>query len=409
MKKNRGIVFGVVGAMAILLIACICIVGLVAVSRAGGPSALGFQAPGPSSAPGTLSVMSTPTQGPLATPVQGEALSVVRAQEAVINNVYERVAPSVVNISVVSVPQDGSGVQEGSGSGFVYDTDGDIVTNNHVVQDARSIRVRFSNDLEVDAQVVGTDPDSDLAVIRVDVDPKMLHPVELADSDQLKVGQFVIAIGNPFGFERSVTTGIISALGRLLLRESHFSLPNLIQTDTAINPGNSGGPLLDAQGRVIGVTTLIFSQTRSSAGVGMAIPSNAIRRVAPALISQGNFDHPWLGIKGTTLTPALAQTLDLPVKQGALVEDVIQGGPSDSAGVLGGTRDAQFEGRPVRAGGDVILAIDEQPVRHFDDLIVYLEKTAVGQTVDLTILRDGQETHVQIELGARPATVPQQP
>jgi len=336
---------------------------------------------------------------------------VIQAQETVINNVYERVAPSVVNISVVSVPQDGSGVQEGSGSGFVYDTDGDIVTNNHVVQDARSIQVRFSNDLEVKAQVVGTDPDSDLAVIHVDVDPGMLHPVELADSDQLKVGQFVIAIGNPFGFERSVTTGIISALGRLLLRESRFSLPNLIQTDTAINPGNSGGPLLDAQGRVIGVTTLIFSQTRSSAGVGMAIPSNAVRRVAPALISQGNFDHPWLGIRGTTLTPALAKALDLPVKQGALVEEVIQGGPSDSAGVRGGTRDVQIDGigRTVRAGGDVILAIDEQPVRHFDDLIVYLEKTAVGQSVDLTILRDGQETHVQIELGARPATVPKQP
>ncbi|NOZ06813.1 MAG: PDZ domain-containing protein [Chloroflexi bacterium] len=411
MKKNRGIVVGVLGAAAILLVACVCVIGLVAVSRAGGPSALSFQAPVPSSTPGTLAIASTPTQGPLATPVQGAALSVIQAQEAVINNVYERVAPSVVNISVVSVPQDGSGLQEGSGSGFVFDTDGDIVTNNHVVQDARSIQVRFSNDLEVSAKVIGTDPDSDLAVIRVDVDPAMLHPVELADSDQLKVGQFVIAIGNPFGFERSVTTGIISALGRLLLRESRFSLPNLIQTDTAINPGNSGGPLLDARGRVIGVTTLIFSQTRSSAGVGMAIPSNAVRRVAPALISKGNFKHSWLGIRGTTLTPALAQTLDLPVKQGALVEEVISSGPSDRAGLRGGTRDVQIEGigRTVRAGGDVILAIDEQPVRHFDDLIVYLEKTTVGQTVDLTILRDGQEVHLQVKLGARPATVPQQP
>jgi len=410
MRENRGILVGIVGAGIVLLIAFLCVAGMAVIARFG-PSQLSLSNPSASATSESPRIAATATPRPLATPIRGDALNIVQAQEAVINNVYERVAPAVVNISVVSMPKDGTGLQEGSGSGFVYDTEGHIVTNNHVVQDAQSIRVRFSNDEETDATVVGTDPDSDLAVLKVNVDPQILHPVELADSDRLKVGQFVIAIGNPFGFERSVTTGIISALGRLLLRESRFSLPDLIQTDTAINPGSSGGPLLDAQGRVIGVTTLIFSETRSNAGVGMAIPSNSVRRVVPVLIASGRFVHPWLGIRGTSLTPQLAKSLDLSVERGALVEQVIRGGPSEAAGLQGGTRDVQIEGirRPIRAGGDVIVAIEKQPVRHFDDLINFLETTTVGQTVDLTILRKGKQMHIQVELGGRPAKVPNQP
>ncbi len=408
MKDNRGIVVGVAGALVVLLVACVCVVGLVAVSRSGGLSGLNFRTPAPSTSGGTTPAQATVTSRPLATPISGEALSVVRAQEAVINNVYQRVAPAVVNISVVSVPEGGMGVQEGSGSGFVYDSDGHIVTNNHVVQGARSIMVHLPDGTEVSAEVVGTDGDSDLAVIKVDVDPSILHPVELADSDQLRVGQFVIAIGNPFGFEGSVTSGIVSALGRLLLRESRFSLPNLIQTDAAINPGNSGGPLLNAEGRVIGVTTLIFSETRSNAGVGMAIPSNTVRRVVPGLIATGRFQHPWLGVVGTSVTPGLAKELDLSVEHGALVERIIGDGPADRAGLLGGERDVQVggSGRQIQVGGDIIIASDGRPVNQFDDLIVFLETTDVGQVVDLTILRNGQEMHVQVTLGARPDTAP---
>jgi len=412
MRENRGIVVGAIGALAVLALACVCVVGMLAVSRIKGTAAVTFRPPALPTAPSSSApvLIATPTLQPMATPVGGEALRVVQAQEEVVNNVYQRVAPAVVNIAVVTTPQEGLGVQEGTGSGFVYDNVGHIVTNNHVVQDAQSIMVRFADGTEVPAEVVGTDPDTDLAVIKVDVDPALLHPVELADSDQLRVGQFVIVIGNPFGFQGSVTSGIISALGRLLLRESRFSLPNLIQTDAAINPGNSGGPLLDAHGRVIGVTTLIFSRTRSSAGVGMAIPSNAVRRVVPSLISTGKYEHPWLGISGTSVTPRMAKGLDLPVEHGALVERVIAGGPSDKAGLRGGNRDVELPGvsRPVRSGGDIIVAIDGQPVRRFDDLIVFLETTTVGQTVDLTVLRGGQETHVQVTLGARPSAVPPQ-
>lgn len=408
MRENRGIVVGVAGALVLLLVACVCVAGFVAVSRSGGLSMLSYRLPAPSTSGNTTQAQATATARPLATPISGEALSVVQAQEAVINNVYQRVAPAVVNISVVSVPEGGLGVQEGSGSGFVYDTGGHIVTNDHVVQGARSIMVHFPDGTEVSAEVVGTDADSDIAVIKVDVDPAVLHPVELADSDQLRVGQFVIAIGNPFGFEGSVTSGIVSALGRLLLRESRYSLPNLIQTDTAINPGNSGGPLLNAEGRVIGVTTLIFSETRSNAGVGMAIPSNTVRRVVPGLIATGRFQHPWLGIVGTSVTPRLAKELDLPVDHGALVERVIGDGPADRAGLLGGTRDVQVGGvnRQILAGGDIIIAGNDQPVKQFDDLIVFLETTEVGQVVDLTILRDDQELHVPVTLGARPDAAP---
>ncbi len=366
----------------------------------------------PVSAPTPLVIVVTPTLLPEEIVVEADA------EEQLIINLYARVSPSVVNINVVGAVEEFSypevpGLpespfpeeffQRGLGSGFVLDTDGHIVTNNHVVEGARRIQVRFSDDTEAEAEVVGTDPHTDLAVIKVDVPAAMLHPVELGESDTLRVGQRAIAIGNPFGFERTVTTGIISAVGRVLYQDSGFSLPNLIQTDAAINPGNSGGPLLDSRGKVIGVNTIIFTRSGSSSGVGFAVPVNTVRRVVPELIENGHFAHPWLGIRGYSINSELAKALDLPVDRGVLVAEVISGGPSAQAGLRGGQREVLIEGfiEPIRAGGDIITAINDTEIRSMDDLITYLESTVVGQEIELTIIRDGDEKRLTVELDER--------
>ncbi len=304
----------------------------------------------------------------------------------------------MVHIAVTTNGPDGNG----TGSGFMLDTEGHIVTNNHVVEGAERIQVRFADDTTAEAEVVGTDADSDLAVIRVDVPSSRLKPVELGDSATLRVGQRAIALGNPFGLEQTMTTGIISALGRVVRQESGFSLPQLIQTDAAINPGNSGGPLLDSQGRVIGVTTLIFSRSGSNAGVGFAVPADTVKRVVPSLIAIGRYADPWLGIQGLTLTPLIAEALEFPVERGVLVQEVVQGGPANEAGLRAGDRQVEFEGGLLATGGDIIVAIDGVPVQGMDDLIVYLADTKVGQTVTLTMLRDGEKQTVEMTLEERP-------
>jgi len=320
-------------------------------------------------------------------------------EEQLFVELYERVSPSVVHIAVTTR---GS---SGSGSGFVWDTEGHIVTNNHVVEGARRIVVSFADDATAEAELVGADADSDLAVIKVDVLASQLKPVELGDSDALRVGQRAIAIGNPFGLEQTMTTGIVSALGRVLRQESGFSLPQLIQTDAAINPGNSGGPLLDSHGRVIGVTTLIFSRSGANAGVGFAVPVNTLKRVVPSLIATGRYADPWLGIQGTSITPLLAEELGLPVEEGVLVQTVVQGGPAAKAGLQGGDRQVRFEGRLMTTDGDIIVAIDDAAVQEMDDLIVYLaDHTSVGQRVTLTVLRDGRQQPIELRLGERPAS-----
>jgi len=318
------------------------------------------------------------------------------AEEQLLIALYKRVSPSVVHIAVTT----NSG--GGTGSGFVWDDEGHIVTNNHVVEDARRILVTFADDTPVEAEVVGTDADSDLAVIQVDVPASDLHPVEPGDSDALCVGQRAVAIGNPFGFEQTMTTGIVSALGRVVKQDSGFSLPQLIQTDAAINPGNSGGPLLDSQGRVIGVTTLIYSQSGSNSGVGFAVPVNTVKRVVPALIETGRYADPWLGITGASITALVAEALDLPVDQGVLVQAVVEDGPADKAGLQGGNRQVNYEGTFLTTGGDIITALDGAEVQDMDDLIVLLVDTSVGQKVKLTVLRDGQERTVMVTLGERP-------
>lgn len=333
----------------------------------------------------------TPTNELLAT-----RPSMVDVEESLFIDLYERVSPSVVHIAVTTR------TSSGTGSGFVLDMEGHIVTNNHVIENAQRILVRFADGSETEATIVGADRDSDIAVLQVDVAAAQLQPAELGDSDALLVGQRAIAIGNPFGLEQTMTTGIVSALGRVFRQESGFSLPQLIQTDAAINPGNSGGPLLNSDGQVIGVTTLIYSETGSNAGVGFAVPVNTVRRVVPSLIETGRYEDPWLGIEGTSITPLMAEELDLPLVHGVLVQRTIEGGPSAKAGLSGGSRSVQYKGSLLMIDGDIITAVDGVAIQDMDELIIYLLDTTVGQTIKLTVLRGGQEQVIEVTLEGRP-------
>lgn len=337
--------------------------------------------------------------------IVNQTLTGYTEEEATLINLYERNNPSVVHILV----QSNLGGSEGSG--FVYDTQGHIVTNNHVVEGAQQIIVTFSDDTQAAATVIGTDPQSDLAVIRVDLPANELLPVTLGDSEALRVGQSVIAIGNPFGLDGTMTTGIVSALGRQLPAGSStptgssYVIPDIIQTDAAINPGNSGGPLFNLHGEVIGVNTAIESAVRSSAGVGYAIPSNIVANVVPQIINSGRAQHPWLGISGTTLSSQVAAAMGLNETQtGILLSEVISGGPAAQAGLRGATRQANIDGLTVLVGGDIITGVDGRAIEQFDDLLGYIvQHTQVGQTITLNILRDGQPQTVQLTLAARPS------
>ncbi|MFC2029625.1 S1C family serine protease [Chloroflexota bacterium] len=327
-----------------------------------------------------------------------DLLALVEAEEKLLIQLYERVSPSVVHIVVSSSAPTGGG----TGSGFVLDAEGHIVTNNHVIEDAERIMVRFADETTVEAEPVGMDADSDLAVIRVEVPAGILVPVALGESAPLRVGQRAIAVGNPFGFEQTMTSGIISALGRIVRQDSGFSLPELIQTDAAINPGNSGGPLLDLRGRVIGVTTLIFSRSGSSSGVGFAVPVNTVKRVVPELIATGRYADPWLGITGMSVNATVADVLDLPVEHGVMIQGVVGNGPAEKAALQGSEQRIEVEGSFLITGGDIIVAIDGVEVRDMDDLIVVLSTKAVGQTVAVTVVRQGGERLLEVTLEERP-------
>ena len=382
------------------------------------------------------------TQAPVVQ--SGEALSLLAAYEGVLQNVYTQVNPSVVNIRVLVDQSNISGFEmpegfempglpfelpgnpntpegsdpelpqfgEGLGSGFVWDSQGHIVTNNHVVENAEKIEVTFADGAVLEAELVGADPDSDLAVIRVDRTADELVPLQLANSDDVKVGQLAIAIGNPYGLEGTMTVGIISAIGRTMPAGQNFgtgrsySIPDIIQTDAPINPGNSGGVLVDDQGQVTGVTYAIESTSGANAGIGFVIPSAVVQRVVPTLIEKGSFEHPYLGISGGTLVPSLAEAMDLQSDQrGVLVAEVVADGPAEKAGLLGSERQVTIEGSQVSVGGDVITAIDGQPIEGMDELISYLASdTQVGQQVTLTLLRDGEPMDVRVTLEARPTT-----
>jgi S1-C subfamily serine protease len=304
------------------------------------------------------------------------------------------------------------------GSGFIYDNSGHIITNYHVVagSDPNDISITFIDGTVYRATVVGADQYSDLAVLHVEdnVPADKLIPLPLANSSGLLVGQEVVAIGNPFGLSGSMTEGIISGLNRLIpvyqdpfsdVAVPAFSIPDVIQTDAAINPGNSGGPLLNMQGEVVGINSAIFSTTGGFAGVGFAVPSNTIDKIAPVLIERGFFEHPWLGVSGIDMTPEIAEAIGLGEPRGFLVIEVEPGGPADSAGIQGGDTPMQLGGMPeIPIGGDVVLAINDRDVRKIDDVLGYLQQaTQVGETVTLTVWRDGQIIEINVTLGARPS------
>jgi 2-alkenal reductase len=326
-------------------------------------------------------------------PTPEPAADQVADLEAALVAVYQRANPSVVYIITGA----------GSGSGFVYDDQGHIVTNNHVVEGYRSFEIVFADGERRTARLVGTDPDSDLAVIQVEEMPDGVQPLPLAQPGILQVGQFVVAIGNPFGEQGSMSWGIVSGLGRSLPSQraafgvSSYSLPQVIQTDAPINPGNSGGPLLNLAGEVVGVNAAIASTSGASSGVGFSIPVAAVHLVAPSLIADGEYVYPYMGISfASEISLERQEAFDLPQTQGAYVIGVADGSPAVQAGLVAANANS---GR----GGDLVIAIDGQTVIDFSDLNSYLVfQTAPGQTIDLTVLRDGQTIEVPLTLGARP-------
>jgi len=290
------------------------------------------------------------------------------------------------------------------GSGFVFDTFGRIITNSHVVADAKKIVVTFLDGRSYNAQLVGADPFTDIAVVKVSAEQTQFHPISLGDSSQLKVGEQIAAIGNPFGLSGSMTSGIVSQLGRLLPAQgSGFSIPDVIQTDAAINPGNSGGPLLNMKGEVVGINTAIQSATGEFTGVGFAIPSRTLMKIVPTLIQDGEYDHPWLGISGRDIDPDLANILNLTDAKGFLVIIVVEDSPASKAGLHGSIETKEIDGVNYPIGGDIILSVDGKEVRRIDDILIHLQREkSVGDEMVLEILRDGRTTNFVLLLEERP-------
>ena len=319
---------------------------------------------------------------------------------------FEKAEPAVIQVNVKKIQSEGATeeVPGGSGSGFVYDDTGHIITNNHVIDDALKITVTFLDGESYAAEIVGNDADLDLAVLKINARNSYLHHLELGSSSELKVGQQVVAIGNPFGLSGSMTTGIVSQIGRLLPQESGYSIPNVIQTDAAINPGNSGGPLLNLNGEVVGINTAIQSETGNFTGVGFAIPSDTVNKVVPILIRDGGIRHPWLGVSGIDIDYELAQIRGLDSTKGFLIVSVIEGSPADIAGLMGTETREMIDGRDVPMDGDIIIKIDGELVRKIADILVHLQmEKLVGDEMVLTILRDGEVMDKTIFLGERPS------
>ncbi|MBK8902343.1 MAG: trypsin-like peptidase domain-containing protein [Anaerolineaceae bacterium] len=431
-----------------LLLTLLALLGLM-LAACGSATTTDTAVPNESTTDGDNGIVNTSAQSSVPTQDVDVTEEIVTTQTYI--DLYNRLNDSVVNIQVVSpnsgldlsqfqiipnpedpdseLPEDFPELPDdfheeleafplqSQGSGFVYDKEGHIITNNHVVANATRITVIFSDDTEAEAEIVGTDPGSDLAVLKVEVDPDRLVPVTIGNSDSLQVGQLVAAIGNPFGLTGSMSTGIISGLGRVLPGGAsapggqRFNIPDIIQTDTAINPGNSGGPLLNLSGEVIGVNTAIqlngnsaFGAMPSFGGISYVVPSNILTQVVPQLIENGEISYPWLGISGTTLTDDLAQAMELPAEQnGVLVYEVIEDGPAAAAGLQGTDEQTTIDGFTAFIGGDVITRMNDEVINNFDDLLTYIvRQTSVGQTVTLEIIRDGETQNIEVTLQARP-------
>jgi len=317
--------------------------------------------------------------------------------------IYRAVSPSVVNITSTTYVQDFFDVypREGTGSGSIIDADGHILTNYHVIENAQKLDVALADNSHYPARIVGVDPDNDLAVIKINVPRSKLNAVKLGNSGSLQVGQKVLAIGNPFGLNQTLTTGVISGLGRPLRAPNGRLIENVIQTDASINPGNSGGPLLNSRGEVIGINSAIFTPSGGSVGVGFAVPVDTAKKLIPDLIAYGRARRPWLGIRSYEVNARLADALELPVAEGLLVTEVIRGGSADQAGIRGGNIPTNVRGLYV--GGDVITKIDGQPIRNQDDLTHVLNNKKPGDVVSVEVIRNGRRMTLSMKLQEKPA------
>ena len=329
----------------------------------------------------------------------GDVLSSSKSSLTLVE-LFEKSEEGVVKIQVERDGQN-SGSQ---GSGFVYDNLGHIITNAHVVDGATKATVTFLDGSQYDAEIIGKDKFTDIAVIKVSEKPRLLHPLQIGDSSQLRVGEQVAAIGNPFGLSGSMTSGIVSQMGRLLpSQDSGFSIPDVIQTDAAINPGNSGGPLLNLRGEVVGINTAIQSSSGEFSGVGFAIPSNTAIKIVPSLIEDGEYHHPWIGISGRDIDPDLARVLELKDAKGFLIITVVDGSPADKAGLKGMTATQVIDGKEYPADGDIIISVDDKEVRKISDILIHLQREkSVGDTMVLGVLRDGEFMHIFLTLVERP-------
>ena len=331
----------------------------------------------------------------------GEITSIEKASNFSLTEIFERTEESVVQVNIRS---DKAINNRGNiGSGLVYKDDGYIITNHHVVDNAERVTITFLDGESYIAKIIGTDADLDIAVLKVEIGSTYLQPIPIGDSSHLKVGEPIAAIGNPFGLSGSMTSGIISQIGRLLPQDSGYSIPDVIQTDAAINPGNSGGPLLNMKGEVVGMNTAIQSATGEFTGVGFAVPSNTIKKVVPVLIRDGIFHHPWMGISGSDVDPDLAKIRELNSSKGFLIATVIEGSPADTAGLQGVTITKEIDGREYPLDGDIILKIDDVVVRKISDILVYLQREkSIGDEMIMTINRDGMLIEKVLVLGESP-------
>ena len=340
--------------------------------------------------------------------------SILTSDAMTLPQIFNKTENSVVQITSTSPISNSLVIRNGEqipqnvalGSGFVYDQDGHILTNYHVISDPNSVEVTFVDGDSYSAKVIGQDPYSDIAVLQITDDgfQKQIPPLKAANSSALQVGEQVIAIGNPFGLSGTLTSGVISQMGRVLPNDiTGYSISNIIQTDAAINPGNSGGPLLNTKGEMVGVNTAIFSNTGVYSGVGFAIPSNMVQKVVSSLLKNGSYEHPYMGITGITVSPEISNATHLNDTKGILVVDITADSPADKAGIRGGDVLTTVDGQDIRLGGDIIVAIDDQSVRAMEDLLSYLEeKKAVGDNIELSVIRDGKTQHIDMILTARP-------
>ena len=319
--------------------------------------------------------------------------------------VYEKVADGVVNVTSTAIQMDfffNAFPTQGSGSGSIIDTKGHILTNHHVVANAQKLEVTLADGSKWPAKLVGSDPDNDLAVIKIDATKESLKVISMGNSKNLRIGQKVLAIGNPFGLQRTLTTGIISSLGRTIRSEVGTLIEDVIQTDAAINPGNSGGPLLNSDGEIVGINSAIISPTGGSVGIGFAIPVNTAKRVVPELLSKGYVAYPYIGATIQSLIPEMAKYLKLKIERGAMIIEVEKGGPADKAGLKGGNQKIQIGNMIVLVGGDIVVKADQKEVKTNDELIQYIREKKPGDTILLKVFRKESFIDAKVTLGERP-------